>query len=136
MVRIILGVVAGFFVWMVLWGGSDTVLKAVSPDWWGKNLKQMEDMLSTGQSFKTDSSILILTLFRSIVCSIIAGFAAAFVAKENTKSTFILGILLLAVGIFVQWIYWDVAPLWYHLPFLALLIPMTILGGKLKKQKY
>lgn len=133
MVRIILGVIAGFFVWMILWGGSDTVLKAVSPDWWGKNLKQMEDMLSTGQTFKTDSTILILTLIRSVVCSIIAGFTAALVAKENAKSTLILGILLLAVGIFVQWIYRDVAPLWYHLSFLILLIPMTILGGKLKK---
>jgi hypothetical protein len=132
--RIILGVIAGFFVWMVLWGGSDTILKAVSPDWWGKNLKQMEDMLYTGQSFKTDSTILIITLFRSIVCSIIAGFTAALVAKENAKSTLILGILLLAVGIFVQWIYWNIAPLWYHFLFLFLLIPVTILGGKLKKQ--
>jgi len=133
MLRIILGVVAGFIVWMVLWGGSDTILKAVSPDWWGKNLKQMEDMLYTGQSFKTDSTILILTLIRSVICSIIAGYIAALVAKENTKSTWILGILLLAVGIFVQWIYWDVAPLWYHFLFLFLLIPVTIMGGKLRK---
>lgn len=134
MLRIILGAVAGFIVWMVLWGGSDTILKAVSPDWWGKNLKQMEDMLYTKQPFKTDSTILILSLIRSIICSIIAGYVAALVAKENTKSTLILGILLLAVGIFIQWIYWDVAPLWYHLPFLILLIPMTILGGKLVKR--
>jgi hypothetical protein len=133
MLRIILGVVAGFIVWMVLWGGSDTILKAVSPDWWGKNLKQMEDMLYTGQSFKTDSTILIITLIRSVICSIIAGFVAALVAKENTKSTLILGILLLAVGIFVQWIYWNIAPLWYHFLFLFLLIPVTIMGGKLKK---
>jgi hypothetical protein len=133
MLRIILGVVAGFVVWMVIWGGSDTILKAVSPDWWGKNLKGMEDMLTTKQPFRTDSTILILTLIRGVICSIIAGFVAALVAKENTKSTLILGIVLLAVGIFVQWIFWEVAPIWYHLSFLILLIPMTILGGKLKK---
>ena len=134
MLRIILGVVAGFFVWMVIWGGSDTLFKAISPDWWGKNLQQMEDMLSTKQSFKTDSTILIITLFRSVVCSILAGYVAALVARENTKSTLILGILLLAVGIFVQWIYWDIAPLWYHFIFLFLLIPVTIMGGKLAKR--
>jgi hypothetical protein len=133
MLRIILGVVAGFIVWMVLWGGSDTLLRAISPDWWGKNLQGMEDFAYKQQPFKWDSTILIITLIRSFICSIIAGFTAALVAKENAKSTLILGVLLLAVGIFVQWIFWEVAPLWYHLSFLILLIPMTILGGKLKK---
>ncbi len=134
MLRIILGVVAGFIVWMVLWGGSDFILKAISPDWWGKNLKEMEGAFYTKQPFMADSTILIFSLIRSFICSLIAGFIAALIAKENTKSTLSLGILLLAVGIYIQWIFWDNAPLWYHIPFLVLLIPMTILGGRLKRQ--
>jgi membrane protein YdbS with pleckstrin-like domain len=134
MLRIILGVIAGFIVWMVLWGGSDTILKIVSPDWWGRNLQGMEDFAYNNKPFKSDSTIMFITLIRGIICSIAAGFSAAFVAKENNKSTLILGVLLLAVGIYVQWIFREVAPLWYHLSFLILLIPMTILGGKLAKR--
>ena len=42
-----------------------------------------------------------------------------------------LGLALLAVGIAVQAGYWDVLPIWYHLIFLALLLPMAALGGRL-----
>jgi hypothetical protein len=133
MVRIILGVVVGFIVWSILWVGSDFLLMAISPDWWGKNLKSMEDALNNKQPFMSDSTILIFSLIRSIICSIISGYIAALIAKENNKSTLFLGILLVAFGIYMQSIFWNLAPLWYHIPFLVLLIPMTILGGKLKK---
>jgi hypothetical protein len=133
MVRIILGVVVGFIVWSILWVGSDFLLMAISPDWWGKNLKSMEDALNNKQPFMSDSTILIFSLIRSIICSIISGYIAALIAKENNKSTLFLGILLVAFGIYMQSIFWNIAPLWYHIPFLVLLIPMTILGGKLKK---
>ena len=41
MVRIILGVIAGFLVWSVLWVGSDAVFSVVSPGWYGKNLNEL-----------------------------------------------------------------------------------------------
>jgi uncharacterized protein (DUF983 family) len=44
--------------------------------------------------------------------------------------------LLLLVGIFVQMGIWDKIPLWYHLAFWILLIPMTIIGGKLTESRY
>jgi hypothetical protein len=40
-------------------------------------------------------------------------------------------VLLLVVGIYFQSQYWHVMPLWYHLIFLALLIPMCFVGARL-----
>lgn len=89
--KIILGVVAGFFVWSILWVGIDTVLKGV----WADYNKSVEAM-----SF--GSAMLIVPLIISAVCSIVGGFSAALITKENIKSPLILGILLLIVGVFVQ----------------------------------
>jgi TRAP-type C4-dicarboxylate transport system permease small subunit len=55
------------------------------------------------------------------------------IAKEDKLTNLILGILLLAFGILVQVVAWNYMPIWYHLIFLALLIPMTMIGGKLLK---
>ena len=66
------------------------------------------------------------------VFSIAAGYVAATLAKENSRSPLYLGVLLLLVGIAFQAAAWNRIPLWYHLPFLLLLIPMSVLGGKLR----
>ncbi len=120
MLRIILGVVAGFFVWSILWVGIDAVLKGV----WAGYKENVEAM-------NFSPAMLIVPLILSAVCSIIAGFVAALIARENSKSPLILGALLLIVGIFVQMTVWEKVPLWYHLAFWILLIPMTVFGGKL-----
>ena len=132
MARIILGVIAGFLVWSAFWIGSDAILSVISPDW-GKTSAEFQSALESKTPYTLSSTVLILLLVKSFITSIISGFVAAFIAKENTKSTLGLGILLLLFGIFVQAASWSYMPLWYHIPFLALLIPMTILGGKFRK---
>jgi hypothetical protein len=61
-----------------------------------------------------------------------AGFIAAVVSGENKRSPLALGVLLLLFGAMVEAMAWSYLPLWYHLLFLALLIPMAVLGGKMK----
>ncbi len=130
--KIILGIVAGFIAWSVLWIGSDAILMTLLPGWYGSHQAEFETAVKNQTPFTVDSMILIIGLIRSIIISIISGYLAALIAKENKTSTFCLGILLLLIGIFIQSIFWNYVPLWYHIPFLLLLIPMTILGGKLK----
>ncbi len=122
MLKISLGVVVGFIVWSILWVGFDAVLRTV---WTSYD--------ESAKAMKFSSSMLLVPLILSAVVSLISGYVAALVAKENTKSPLVLGVLLLIVGIFVQIGVWDKIPLWYHLTFWILLIPMTILGGKLKR---
>ena len=133
MVRIILGVIVGFIVWSILWVGSDAIFSVISPDW-GKTSADFRAAVENKTPYALSSAVLITLLIKSFIISIISGFGTALIAGENTKSTLVLGILLLLFGIFIQAVYWHYMPLWYHIPFLVLLIPMTILGGKLKKQ--
>jgi hypothetical protein len=132
MIRIILAIVVGFVVWSLLWVGSDAVFSAFS-DGWGKTSMDFRAAVENKTPFTLSSVVLITLLIKSFIVSIISGFITALIARENTKSTFALGILLLLFGISIQSAYWNYMPLWYHLPFLLLLIPMTLLGGKLKK---
>lgn len=135
MLRIVLGVVAGFLVWSMLWVGSDAILSLLSPGWYGRSLTELDQAARNQTPYTADSTLLVLALIRSVLCSITAGFVAALIARENTKSTVGLGVLLLLFGIFIQSVYWNYVPLWYHIPFLLLLVPMTILGGNFKRQK-
>ncbi len=132
MLRVILGIVAGFVAWSISWIGSDQVLQMLSPDWYGAHQAAFEKAVFNQTEFKADTAILTMHLVRSIIISIMSGFLAAFIASGNRNAPFGLGILLLAFGIFVQVMAWNYLPVWYHIVFLALLLPMTILGGRLK----
>lgn len=124
MLKIILGVVAGFIIWSILWVAADAVLRAV---WTGYD--------ESVKAMTFSRSMLVVPLVLSAVVSIISGFIAALIAKENSKTPLILGVLLLIVGIFVQMGVWDKIPLWYHLTFWILLVPMTVLGGRFTTEK-
>jgi hypothetical protein len=124
MLKIALGVIVGFLIWSLLWVGFDVLLRLIWTSY-DESVKAMN----------FSSSMLIVPLVLSAVVSIVSGFVAASIAKENSKAPFILGILLLIVGIFVQIGVWDRIPLWYHLTFWILLTPMTVLGGKLRSER-
>jgi hypothetical protein len=134
MVRIIIGAIVGFLAWSILWVGSDAVFSMISSDW-GKTSADFREAVANNAPYSLGSAVMAALLIKSVIVSIISGYVAASIAGENTKSTLGLGILLLLFGIFVQASHWNYMPLWYHFPFLFLLIPMAVLGGKLKKQK-
>ena len=132
MVRVILGVVAGFIAWSILWVGSDQVLIGTI-GWYGEHQRAFEKAMTNGDAFTADNTALAMNVVRSVIFSIMSGFLAAFISKENGRSPLILGILLLLFGLGVEITAWEFLPVWYHVVFLILLIPMTMLGGKLKK---
>ena len=135
MLRIILGAVVGFIVWSILWVGMGSVLSMISPDWYGKILNEFTAAVDSNTPYTLDWKIVFWLLIQSVIVSLISGFITALIAKENVKSTLLLGILLLLFGIFIQSMHWNYLPFWYHIPFLLLLIPMSFLGGKLRKSK-
>lgn len=123
--KMILGIIVGFVVWSIVFVGGEALVKAFAPG------------LAAPENATYVDSVGILSgyLLRSIIASVLSGFTSAAIANDNAKTPLILGIVLLVVGILVQISAWNVLPVWYHLVFLALLIPMTVLGGKLKTQK-
>ncbi|HQX56060.1 MAG TPA: hypothetical protein PLP07_09040 [Pyrinomonadaceae bacterium] len=132
MIRIILGVIAGFLAWSIVWIGSDQVMVSTIA-WYGEHQNAFEKAFTNKEPFQADSTVLAMNIVRSIITSLMAGYLTAIVANENRRSTMILGLLLLLFGAAVEIAAWNYLPVWYHAVFLALLIPCTIVGGKIKK---
>ncbi len=133
MVRIILGAIAGFIAWSMIWVGSEKVLSAIWPAWYGANQVAFEAAVANGGEFTADTSILLMNIVRGSIVSVISGFLAAMIAGENRRSPLILAVLLVAFGLIIVAMSWSYVPLWYHIIFTLLLIPMTMAGGRLKK---
>jgi hypothetical protein len=131
--RLILGVIAGFIAWSIIWVGSERVLSAIWPEWYGAHQVAFEAAVAKGGAFTADTTILLMNIVRGSMVSVISGFLAALIARENRRSPLILSALLVAFGLLIVVMSWSYIPLWYHIIFTALLIPMTMVGGKLKK---
>ena len=133
MLRIVLGVVAGFIAWLIVWIGVEKILSAIWPAF-GVNQKAFEEAVKNGagaSGFAADTGMLFAQLVLGIGVSLLAGALAALAAGENSRAPLFFGILLLAMGIMKAVMSWPYVPLWYHVIFTAILLPMAILGGKL-----
>jgi hypothetical protein len=132
MVRIVLGVIAGFFSWALMWFGSETILSVISPGWFGAHQAAFQAAIENGSPFIPDSAILFIHCVLAAIVSLISGFLAALVAGENKRAPLILGLLLLAMGLLKAAMSWSLVPVWYHVIFTAMLLPMAVLGGRFK----
>lgn len=133
MIRTILAVIVGFCVWSILWVGGNELFKMLSPGWYAASEGAFMKAMANKEPFAADSIILLIHLVLSVIVSFISGYITALVAGENKRSPLSLGVVLLIVGILVEAAYWSYIPIWYHLIFLILLIPVTVAGGKLKR---
>jgi len=122
--RIAVAVVTGFVAWTAVFLASNAIVAQIAPD-------QFAEDGST-----SNRTILAVILVLSVVASLLAGWITAKIAKvRDNRPSWILGAVLLAVGIPVQVSSWNLLPLWYNLLFLLFLIPAAILGGGLAANK-
>ncbi|MEO8427481.1 MAG: hypothetical protein ABI651_10250 [Verrucomicrobiota bacterium] len=118
MIRNILAVIAGNVGWTILWLSYNAILK-------------MAGLIpsDTTNRFETPGPLLLL-LVGSVVFSVLAGFITTVVARgQSYWPAIILCGVQLALGIFFQLQFWKLMPIWYHLSFLLLLAPATVLGA-------
>jgi uncharacterized membrane protein (DUF485 family) len=132
MVRIVLGVIAGFFAWAIVWVGSEKILSAIWPEGFGVHQRAFQAAIENGGQFTADTTMLLVHIVLASIVSVMSGFLAALIAGENKRTPLILGFLLVAFGLLKAVLSWPYVPLWYHVIFTALLIPMAMMGGKLK----
>jgi hypothetical protein len=131
MVQIVLGVIAGFFAWVIAWVGSEKILSAIWPEGFGAHQRAFQAAVTNGGQFTADTTLLLTHIVLGSIISVMSGFLAALIAGENTRAPLILGFVLVALGVLKAVLSWPYAPIWYHVIFTALLIPLTIMGGKL-----
>lgn len=117
--RMIGAVVAGAVVWAALWLGMNAVLPSMLPD-----------AVVPGQPLG-DVAVLLFLIAYSVALSVLAGYTAAAVARSMTAVKVLAGLQLL-LGVVAEAASWELLPIWYHLVFLALIVPATLLGGSLR----
>jgi hypothetical protein len=132
MLRIVLGVIAGFISWMIVWVGVEKILSAILPEWYGAPQLAFQNAVENGGQFTAETHLLLAHVVIGAIVSAMAGYLAALTAGENTRAPMVLGFLLLMMGLAKAYMSWPYVPLWYHVIFTAMLIPMAILGGKLR----
>jgi len=131
MIRTVLAVVAGFFAWLIAWFGSEKILSAIWPEGFGAHQRAFQAAIEHGGQFTANTTLLLTHIVMGSIVSVIAGFLAGRISGEHTRAPLVLGFLLLALGVLKMVLSWPYVPIWYHVIFTALLLPMTILGGKL-----
>jgi len=71
-----------------------------------------------------------------VICGLLctlAGWLTGLIAKRSImKHVAVLAAVQLAIGIFVQSSVWDQMPLWYHVAFLSIVVPMHLVGGRMR----
>lgn len=121
--RATLAIIAGYAAWTIVWLTGNSMLRTVG-------------VLPTDTTARIDSPGALSTLIGiSIVCSIAAGTIARAISRSSSNHpVLILAFLLLLTGVAVQWSLFQLMPIWYHVTFLALLIPMVLVGARLVKR--
>ena len=132
MIRIILGVIAGFFAWIIVWVGIEKILSAIFPQWYGAPQLAFQNAIENGGQFTAETRLLLSHIVIASFVALISGFLAALIAGENRRAPLILGFLLLAIGLLKVVMSWPYVPLWYHVLFTAVLLPMAIVGGRIR----
>ena len=121
MLRSILAVAAGVVVWGVLWVSANMGLASAMPTAFDES------------GLTRAPAILALFILISSGLSVLAGFLCATIASgSHMKHVTTLALVQLAIGIAVQAGVWTLMPVWYHLIFLGLVIPMHLAGGRLR----
>jgi hypothetical protein len=65
--------------------------------------------------------------------SLIAGAVAGSIAPSSPRAPWALGAILLAAFIPQHARLWHMFPVWYHLTFLVTLVPLIVLGSRLRR---
>lgn len=121
--RSVLAVLAGAVVWAVLWLAGTSGLAALFP----AHTAPDEPVTHVG--------IMLFLIAFSVALSVLAGWTTGRVSTVRpVRDATILAVLQLALGIGFQTSAWSLFPLWYHLVFLALIVPATVYGGRLAER--
>jgi hypothetical protein len=85
------------------------------------------------RAFTLDMQIARLAV--GMLATVAAGAAASCLDHGVKQTVLLTGIVLLLISVVDHIYIWDEYPIWYHLVYLAYLLPLTLLGGHLARTK-
>lgn len=124
MKRPILAFAVGLVVWVLLISVLDRALRILVPGY-----------AAAEPTMSFTLGMLAARLLMAALTSLIAGAAAAWIAPSSPRLPVLLGTALLVAFIPIHVRLWSLFPFWYHLVFLATLIPLVALGSGLTRAR-
>lgn len=116
--RTVAGIIAGNLAWTILWLALNVLLRK-------------QGLLPADPSQRVDGHAgLLALLIASVLFSAAAGWITTVIAGGGGYApAMVLAVIQLGLGIFFQSQAWHLMPVWYHVPFLLLIVPATLLGA-------
>lgn len=121
--RSVLAILAGVVTWMILAFGTDAFMTLIFPN-----------QFTYGEPVESVSLLLVLATY-SLGYAVVAGYVTAWLAKRKAiQHALVLGIVQLILAGTATYFQVNVAPVWYHVLVLTLIIPTHVLGGWLRRR--
>jgi hypothetical protein len=124
MVRSFLAVVTGFVTWMIVATLANFLVRALLPGY-----------VSAEPTMTFTLPMMLARLAVGVVASVLAGYAAAAVAREKMIAVYIFAALLVLCFLPVHYRLWSRFPIWYHAFFLITLAPLVLLGALAQRRQ-
>jgi hypothetical protein len=119
--RPILAFAAGLVLWVLVISVLNRVLRIFAMGY-----------AAAEPTFSFTLGMLALRLLIAAIASLIAGAVAAWIAPSSPRLPLLVGATLLVAFIPVHVRLFTLFPLWYHLVFLGTLVPLVVLGARLR----
>jgi hypothetical protein len=116
--KTLMAVIVGALTWMVVATVINWLFRAGIPGY-----AEVERSMDFTLAMK------IARLLLGAGASVAAGLAMGWIVRGKYIAPLVLGVILLAIFVPGHMMIWDKFPVWYHLTFLVLLLPMTLLGA-------
>jgi hypothetical protein len=118
MLRSSFAVIAGIFVWGLVATVGNWIVRAALPGY---------SAVEAAMAFRLP--MLLCRLALGLVSSLCAGAVCAAAAVQESRAVAVAAGLLLLLFLPVHYSFWSKFPLWYHVFFLASLVPATLFGA-------
>lgn len=119
MLRTILAAIAGVIVWGIVVSLLNLGLRHGWPDY-----------AAVEKAMTFTLPMMAARLAMCGVASLVSGYVASRISRENFNAALAAGVILLAIFAPFHYTIWDKFPPWYHLTFLASLPLLSLLGGR------
>lgn len=124
MIRAIGALIAGALAWEAV------VLLATFA---GKLIWPAYALVESQREFALD--MLLSRLAIGAFATIVFGYVVAWVTRGDKKTIYVIIALWLLYSVVDHYLVWDQFPVWYHLCYLAYLVPLAMLGSRLVIQR-
>jgi hypothetical protein len=123
--RVTVAVLAGATTWAVLWNAGTLGAQAALPE-----------LMPAGQAI-THSGVLLILIAYGAMLSVLAGYTTVAVARKYAVPALrMLAALQFTLGLVFEIAFWGMTPVWYHVVFVAMVIPATLYGGSLRGSRH